>query len=55
MPAATIHALLAARIDRLEPGERAVVEAAAVIGRSFGGGALLALVDGGDRSELDRA
>ena len=39
----TIHALLAARLDRLDPAERAVVEAAAVIGRSFGGGAVLEL------------
>ena len=39
----TIHALLAARLDRLEPAERAVVEAAAAIGRSFGGGAVLEL------------
>ena len=35
----TIHALLAARLDRLDPGERAVVEAGAVVGRSFAGGA----------------
>ena len=32
----TIHALLAARMDRLEPGERATAEAGAVVGRSFG-------------------
>jgi DNA-binding SARP family transcriptional activator/tetratricopeptide (TPR) repeat protein len=31
----TIHALLAARLDRLGPGERAVVERAAVVGREF--------------------
>ena len=36
----TLHALLAARIDRLGPSERAVVEAASVIGRSFGGAAV---------------
>jgi class 3 adenylate cyclase len=50
----TIHALLAARLDRLDPAERAVVEAAAVVGRSFGGGAVLELSRGDDRSELDR-
>jgi class 3 adenylate cyclase len=50
----TIHALLAARLDRLDPAERAVVEAAAVVGRSFGGGAVLELRGGDDRSELDR-
>ena len=50
----TIHALLAARLDRLDPAERAVVEAAAVVGRSFGGGAVLELGRGDDRSELDR-
>ena len=49
----TIHALLAARLERLEPSERAVVEAASVVGRSFAGGALLELVRGDDRSELD--
>jgi class 3 adenylate cyclase len=49
----TIHALLAARLDRLEPAERAAVEAGAVIGRSFGAGALLELVDGADRAALD--
>jgi class 3 adenylate cyclase len=50
----TIHALLAARVDQLDAGERAVVEAAAVVGRSFGGGAALALVGGDDRAELDQ-
>jgi class 3 adenylate cyclase len=51
---ATIQALLAARLDRLEPAERAVVEAAAVVGRSFAGGAVLALGRGDDRAALDR-
>jgi predicted ATPase len=32
---ATVQALLAARLDRLGPGERAVLERAAVIGRDF--------------------
>ena len=49
----TLHALLAARLDRLDPAERAVVEAAAVVGRSFGGAAVLELGRGQDRSELD--
>jgi class 3 adenylate cyclase len=49
----TIQALLAARMDRLEPAERAAAEAGAVIGRSFGCGALLELIDGTDRAALD--
>ena len=50
----TIHALLAARLDRLEPGERAALEAGAVVGRSFGrGAAVLELSRSGDRPELD--
>jgi class 3 adenylate cyclase len=49
----TIHALLAARLDRLDPAERAVVEAAAVVGRSFGSGAVLELGDKDDRAQLD--
>ena len=36
----TIHALLAARLDRLEPEERAVIERASVVGRSFWWGAV---------------
>ena len=40
----TIHALLAARIERLRPEERAVLERAAVIGRSFSRAALTALL-----------
>jgi predicted ATPase len=50
----TIHALLAARLDRLDPAERAIVEAAAVVGRSFSAGAVLELNRGDDRSELER-
>jgi class 3 adenylate cyclase len=49
----TIHALLAARLDRLDPAEREVVEAGAVVGRSFAGGAVLELTRGRDRSEHD--
>jgi len=36
----SIHAVLAARIDRLDPGERAVLELASVQGRTFHVGAL---------------
>ena len=39
----SIHAILAARLDRLEPGERGVLERAAVIGREFTRGAVSAL------------
>jgi class 3 adenylate cyclase/tetratricopeptide (TPR) repeat protein len=39
----TIHAILAARLDRLEHGERAVLERAAVVGREFTRGAVAAL------------
>jgi class 3 adenylate cyclase/tetratricopeptide (TPR) repeat protein len=40
----TIQALLAARIDRLDPGERAVIERAAIEGRSFHRGAVSELL-----------
>jgi DNA-binding SARP family transcriptional activator len=40
----TIHALLAARLDRLGPGERAVVERAAVVGREFAEGEVIDLL-----------
>jgi class 3 adenylate cyclase/tetratricopeptide (TPR) repeat protein len=39
----TIQVLLAARLDRLEPGERRVLECAAVEGAEFHGGAVAAL------------
>jgi len=42
----TIHALLAARLDRLEPDERIVIERASVVGREFSQDALAALDDG---------
>ena len=41
----TIQALLAARIDRLEPEERAVVQRGSVEGRLFHRGAVAALLD----------
>jgi class 3 adenylate cyclase len=40
----TIHALLAARIERLRPEQRAVLERAAVVGRSFSRAAVAALL-----------
>jgi len=39
----TIHALITARLDRLEPAQRAVVERGSVVGRSFWWGAVAAL------------
>jgi predicted ATPase len=48
----TIHALLAARIERLRPEERAVLEHAAVVGRHFSRGAVAALL-GQNASGLD--
>jgi class 3 adenylate cyclase/tetratricopeptide (TPR) repeat protein len=48
----TIQALLAARIDRLGPGERAVVERASVEGRSFHRGAVSALLPEGARAAV---
>ncbi|MET0729873.1 MAG: AAA family ATPase, partial [Solirubrobacterales bacterium] len=52
MPA-TIHAVLAARLDRLDSAELAIIKAAAVIGRSFGAEAALLLAGRRDRSELE--
>jgi class 3 adenylate cyclase/tetratricopeptide (TPR) repeat protein len=48
----TIHALLAARIERLRPEERAVLEHASVVGRHFSRSAVAALI-GRNGSELD--
>ena len=52
MPA-TIQAVLAARLDRLHSDERAIVRAAAVIGRSFGDEAVLLLAGAHERSDLE--
>jgi DNA-binding SARP family transcriptional activator len=41
----TLRALLAARLDRLGPGERGVLERAAVVGREFGPGEVEELLD----------
>lgn len=50
----TIHALIAARIDRLGPGERAVLERAAVVGREFSRIALDRLLPEEGRSSIGR-
>ena len=42
----TVHAVLAARIDRLPPTEKAALQAAAVIGRVFWRGPVCELLDG---------
>ena len=49
---ASIQAVLAARIDRLDAGERVLLQRAAVEGRTFHAGALAALLPGGDRHAL---
>jgi DNA-binding SARP family transcriptional activator len=41
----TIQALLAARLDRLGPGERAVLERGAVVGKEFSADDVIALLD----------
>jgi tetratricopeptide (TPR) repeat protein len=48
----TIQAVLAARIDRLEPEERAVIEHASVEGRSFHVGAVAELLARGDPADI---
>lgn len=48
----TIHALLAARLDQLPDGVRAVVEPASVIGLAFAQAALEAIVDSDVRDEV---
>jgi predicted ATPase/class 3 adenylate cyclase len=48
----SVQAVLAARIDRLEPGERAVLAHASVEGRSFHRGALAVLLPPSPRDEL---
>ena len=51
MPA-SIHALLAARLDRLEPEERSAIERASVIGRDFWRGAVADLSREEDRASV---
>jgi class 3 adenylate cyclase/tetratricopeptide (TPR) repeat protein len=48
----TLRALLAARIDRLEPADRAVIERAAVEGRSFHRSAVAELLPGAERAKV---
>ena len=48
----TLQALLAGRIDRLEPPERAVLECAAVEGRGFHRGAVAELLPAGERAAV---
>ncbi|HUJ92214.1 MAG TPA: adenylate/guanylate cyclase domain-containing protein, partial [Gaiellaceae bacterium] len=49
MPA-TIHALLTARLDRLDPLERRILERASVLGKEFARGGVLALSPEDDRA-----
>jgi class 3 adenylate cyclase/tetratricopeptide (TPR) repeat protein len=49
---ATIHALLAARLDRLEPEERALLERASVIGKEFWRGAVAHLSPPEERASV---
>ena len=50
----TVHALLAARLDSLEPIERQIVQQAAVVGQTFWEGALIQVADeaGTDLAEV---
>ena len=48
----SIHALLAARLDRLAPEERAVIEGASVIGKEFWRGAVSDLLSDADRGSV---
>ena len=48
----TIQALLAARLDRLEPFERSVLERAAVVGKEFWRGAVLELSPDDERADV---
>jgi DNA-binding SARP family transcriptional activator/tetratricopeptide (TPR) repeat protein len=51
----TIHSLLAARLDRLGPAERAFIERAAVIGREFWPRAVIELLSADARSSAEPA
>ena len=50
----TLRSLLAARIDRLGPGERAYIERAAIVGREFWPTAVMALLPEEARSTADQ-
>jgi class 3 adenylate cyclase/tetratricopeptide (TPR) repeat protein len=49
----TIQALLAARIDRLDDGERDVIERASIEGRAFHQGAVVKLLPAAERAETE--
>ncbi len=51
---ASIQAVLAARIDGLEPGQRTLLRHAAIEGRTFHSGALEALLPDGERRDVGR-
>ncbi|MGY1831232.1 ATP-binding protein [Geodermatophilus sp. SYSU D01180] len=51
----TIHALITARLDRLEPEERRVVERASVMGRQFWWGALVEITPPDQRASVARS
>jgi tetratricopeptide (TPR) repeat protein len=53
-PPPTLRSLLAARLDRVGPGERAVLERAAVVGREFWAGAVADLLPPQARATLER-
>jgi predicted ATPase/class 3 adenylate cyclase len=48
----TIHSLLAARLDRLQPEERAIIQRASIVGRVFWGGAVTALSSAKSRPKV---
>ncbi len=50
----TVEALLAGRLDRLEPEERALLERAAIVGRDFSRSAVVTLSPPDDLAGLDR-
>ncbi len=50
-----IHAVLAARLDSLEPGERAALCYGSIQGDEFGVGSILALADGASLPEIEVA
>ncbi len=49
----TIHALLSARLDRLDDDERRMLEAASIIGREFSKEALASICEQYDRDDLE--
>ncbi|HEX5949272.1 MAG TPA: adenylate/guanylate cyclase domain-containing protein [Actinomycetota bacterium] len=51
---ATISAILAARLERLEPGERALAQRASVVGKVFYWGAVAELTPEGERAHVAR-